>query len=104
MECWHCTRDLGEAPKRIAFRAVCDHCSSWLHVCKNCRNYKPGLPNDCMIPGTELIADREACNFCEDFVLLGEAKRSASAEDVSRRLFGDDKDVGKRSFDTLFDD
>lgn len=72
MKCWSCGKNLEEfAEGKIPFRATCDHCTAWLHCCKNCKNYKPGLPNDCMVPGTDYIADRTASNFCEDFSLLG---------------------------------
>ena len=28
------------------------------------------MANDCIIPGTEYIADRASANFCEEFKLL----------------------------------
>lgn len=70
---------------------MCDKCSAWLHCCKNCTHYKPGLPNDCDVPGTDYIADREKMNFCEEFHLLGKApEKKADPKDVMRRLFGDE--------------
>lgn len=111
MNCWHCGTHLEEAPeKRLPFRAICDKCTAWLHCCKNCKNYKPGLPNDCAVPGTEYIADREACNFCEEFVLKGEKPaQQANPDDVARRLFGESskrpqKPSSKNNFDNLFND
>lgn len=92
MKCWKCGTEQ-EAPSsgRLAFRATCDKCSSWLHCCKNCKNYQPGLPNDCKIPGTEQIADREGCNFCEEFVLLGTGpKKLADPKEAAKRLFKDE--------------
>lgn len=93
MKCWYCHIDLEDPPNgKIAFRASCDKCGSWLHCCKNCKNYKPGLPNDCAVPGTDYIADREKNNFCEEFQLLtksGGGKTPPSASDIERRLFGD---------------
>lgn len=67
MDCWKCDRQISEQPIKIGFRAVCIHCGIDLHVCKNCRYYSPGKPNDCAVPGTEFIRDREAFNFCEEF-------------------------------------
>lgn len=63
------------------------------------------MTNDCLIPGTEYIADREALNYCEEFKLLG--KPPAKKEDpsnVSKRLFKDPDDEPplKKSFDSLF--
>ncbi|HSX26681.1 MAG TPA: hypothetical protein VLE89_06715 [Chlamydiales bacterium] len=65
MNCWKCAKAIPEG--KIGFRAVCPHCDTDLHVCKNCRYYSPGKPNDCAVPGTEYIRDREANNFCEEF-------------------------------------
>ncbi|MFQ5728941.1 MAG: hypothetical protein ACE5GN_01090 [Waddliaceae bacterium] len=108
MKCWKCGTAL-EPPSggKLPFRAICDTCSMWLHCCKNCKNYKPGLPNDCAVPNTEYIADREACNFCEEFELLGVGpKQTANPDDVSRHLFGDSgsKTSSKKGFKDLFKD
>lgn len=62
--CWKCQ---GETPDPIRFRSTCPHCEIDLHCCVNCRYYSPGKPNDCIVPGTEYVRDREAANFCEDF-------------------------------------
>lgn len=91
MKCWHCGKEQNDPPNgKLSFRATCEKCHSWLHCCRNCQNYKPGLPNDCKIPGTEYIADREAANFCEEFLLLGQGPApKADAREVENRLFGD---------------
>jgi hypothetical protein len=104
MKCWKCGTDLETFPgNKIPFRATCDRCYAWLHCCKNCVNYKPGLPNDCAIPGTDYIADREACNFCEEYVPLGIGpKKTAKPDDVSKRLFGDSEVKPPKNFDDLF--
>jgi len=74
MQCWNCgflddSLDFG----KLSFRAVCEKCNAALHCCCNCKYYKPGACNDCLIPDTERIVDRTLNNFCEDFVLLGKA-------------------------------
>jgi hypothetical protein len=90
MNCWKCGAVLEESGK-LSFRAQCDKCQSWLHCCKNCKNYQPGLPNDCKVPGTDYIADREKFNFCEEFQLLGAPPaKQPDAKDVFKRLFGDE--------------
>jgi hypothetical protein len=100
MECWKCKGEVDE--KKISFRTICEACHSWLHCCKGCKNYKPGLPNDCKIPGTDQISDREGVNFCEEFSpLLKVKEKNADASDVSKKLFGEDFKE-KKSFDDLF--
>ncbi len=105
MICWHCKKELENPTGKLAFRATCDFCSSWLHVCKNCKYYKPGLPNDCAVPGTEHVADRASCNFCDEFSLTDSIeKESKSPGDVAKKLFGEDADSvpNQKNFDDLF--
>ena len=71
MKCWNCGATLDEPRDKLSFRAVCDACLANLHCCKNCKFYKPGLSNDCMVPGTDYIADRSKSNFCEEFSAVG---------------------------------
>ena len=93
MHCWKCGTELEDPPSgKLPFRATCDHCTSWLHCCKNCNYYQPGLSNDCKMPGTEYVADREGSNFCEEFQLKGEApgeERSQEKKDKFKDLFKD---------------
>lgn len=109
MKCWNCGADL-DIKDKISFRATCDKCSFYLHCCKNCKNYKPGLPNDCTVPGTEYIADRTANNYCEDFDALGKGpSMTANPTDVEQRLFGDQQSSKKpespqNRFKSLFKD
>lgn len=90
MKCWKCSKEQ-EAPSsnKLAFRAECAFCMAWLHCCKNCKNYKPGLPNDCAIPGTEYIADREAMNYCEDFSLKGTGPDNKIDNELLKKKFED---------------
>lgn len=105
MRCWKCKTELETPPlNKLPFRAICDKCQSWLHCCKNCLHYRPGLPNDCAIPNTEWIADREKGNFCEEFSLLGEIPlKKEKSNPLLERLFGE-KPEKKKNFDDLFHD
>lgn len=89
--CWKCSRNIEQMGTRLSFRAVCPYCDIDLHVCKNCRYYAPGKPNDCAVPGTEFIRDREAANFCEEFA-IGPSLRSPSDDPMkkAKRLFGEE--------------
>lgn len=101
MNCWKCLKSISEEPLKIGFRASCMHCSSDLHVCVNCRYYAIGKPNDCLIPGTEPIRDREKANLCEDFKPKTLQTSSPSSE-RAKRLFGEDELPKKKTFDSLF--
>lgn len=114
MDCWKCGKKLEELTEehrvqgsisKVDFRASCPYCQAWLHCCRNCKHYKRGLPNDCEVPDTEFISDREGKNLCDDFLLLGEKQGSiASPEEVAKRLFGDEpkEEKKKNPFDDLF--
>ncbi len=103
--CWHCKKELQELPAKMPFRALCDHCSAWLHSCKNCVYYQPGLPNDCKVPGTEYVPDREGANFCEEFKQATiEAKEDNSLSDAAKKLFGEDDIPKKKDFNSLFEE
>ncbi len=88
---------------KIGFRAVCIHCDADLHVCKNCRYYSPGKPNDCLVPGTESIQDRERSNLCEDFKPRTELENRAAIEQRARRILGEDDIKKKKDFNDLFE-
>ncbi|MDP1834386.1 MAG: hypothetical protein Q8K75_00505 [Chlamydiales bacterium] len=109
MHCWSCGTDLPDFTTRIPFKATCDKCHAWLHVCRNCKNYCPGKPNDCLIPGTELIADREKFNLCEEFNPKGEAPvKTSDLSSAEEKLFGSSdsipKPTGQDKFKNLFND
>lgn len=67
MNCNRCGRALNNSGGKIGFRDYCPNCNHSLHCCKNCKFYAVGRRNDCMIPATDYIADKEAANFCEEF-------------------------------------
>ncbi len=83
-QCWKCKATL-EVPRVVPFRATCAVCDVDLHVCVNCRHYAPGKPNECAVPGTEWVRDREKSNLCEDFAL----KEPPPSTQKFSRLFKD---------------
>jgi len=91
VNCWKCKKSLGETPAKIGFKATCPYCDIDLHCCKNCRYFSPGKPNDCMVPGTEYVRDREAANFCEEFKVK-----------ISSDPNPNEKETLKTRFDSLF--
>jgi hypothetical protein len=105
-KCWKCEVAVDLIDGRVPFRAVCDGCGSWLHTCRGCRYYQPGLANSCMIPDTDPIADREMVNHCDEFaVRVSGAVKGKSGSDAARELFGDPTDDDTpSSIDSLFND
>ncbi len=68
MQCWACGTVLQDRlVKKISFREVCEVCAVDLHSCSGCKFFQLGLSNNCKVPGTEKIVDREKNNFCDDF-------------------------------------
>jgi len=92
MQCWKCHENVELIERKLSFRAICEKCGFDLHVCKNCRYFSPGKPNDCSMPNTEYVNDRERFNFCEDFVFSQDTyrKEKPSSHDVGKKLFGED--------------
>lgn len=71
-------------------------------------NYKPGLPNDCVVKNTDFIADRVANNFCEEFKILRKSpEKGVDPKNIAKRLFGENVDEKKSTdpkthFNNLF--
>ena len=91
--CWKCGA-AWEGASQPGRSDVCPRCGFDLRCCKNCEFHDPRYHNECRIPDTELIKDRERSNFCDQFKFapLGVARKKAEAGDDPRkrldRLFG----------------
>ncbi len=90
MNCWKCHKLVSDSPIKLGFRATCPHCERDLHVCMGCRYYAPGKPNDCAVPLTEPIRDREAMNFCEEFAPQIERPTPSKTTKPFNTLFKDE--------------
>lgn len=66
--CSHCAQVIDSA-LAIGYASLCPNCSKHLHSCVNCRFYAPGSYHDCAERVEEFIADKEAPNYCDYFVL-----------------------------------
>lgn len=65
--CHRCQTQWVSEAKRPGFKEACESCSAYLHCCMNCRHHSPSLHNQCAIPTTDFVGDRQGANFCEDF-------------------------------------
>jgi hypothetical protein len=87
MKCWKCGASFETTlGGKISFRAECEKCLAALHSCMACKFYKPGYSNDCMVPGTDFIADRTKMNLCEDFAPHGNHLSSVEHSKAKKRF------------------
>ena len=82
--CWNCGARL--APEDYGREARCPTCDKSSHVCRNCRFFSPGRPNDCQEPLVERVLDKERANFCDYFEPTEEAATSSSQTSVEEML------------------
>ena len=66
-QCHKCGAPWESAKRQPGFKEFCAQCNAYLHCCRNCRFYLRSAPNQCYIPNTETIADKNMANFCEEF-------------------------------------
>ena len=107
MNCYKCKTKQEFNYNKVPFRATCFVCDSDLHVCRNCKHYIVGKPNDCNVPNTEFVSDRESNNFCEDFSFKEDLKNETkqTSHNIAKKLFKDNDDLpSKRDFNSLFKD
>jgi hypothetical protein len=104
MHCYKCRKKLN-LPSKIGFKETCPFCDYDLHVCKNCKHYIIGKPNDCNILNIEFVQDKEKNNYCEEFSFKADVDKTInkSKTEISKKLFKDsDDDYNDKSFDSLF--
>ena len=77
--CWHCGRGLSKAD--YGREVVCPWCGKATRVCRNCRHFAPGRPNDCLEPMAERVLDKDRANFCE---LFDPTERPATARQPAK--------------------
>lgn len=63
--CWACGEHL--TASHYQRESECPSCRKQTHVCRNCRFYEPGRPNDCQEPIAEPVRDKDRANFCDYF-------------------------------------
>lgn len=79
--CWACGNELSAAD--YTREGECPKCRKQTHVCRNCRFYEVGRPNDCQEPVAEAVNDKQRANFCDYFEPSSQAYRpGADAEQL----------------------
>ena len=84
-KCWNC----GAALVSLDFgrENSCLGCGKPTRVCRNCRWFAPGRPNDCEEPMAEEVMDKQRANFCGFFEAtedVAESDGKPSAEDLRK--------------------
>lgn len=80
--CWACGAKLVAADYQR--EGECPRCRKQTHVCRNCRFYQPGRPNDCQEPIAEAVGDKQRANFCDYFEPTVNAYRPGADADQLR--------------------
>ncbi len=91
--CHRCQREWVSAKRQPGVKEFCEGCAAYLHCCRNCRHFAPTLHNQCAIPTTEWVGDKEGANFCDEFEFADrEVKDGANAGEAN----------AKATFENLF--
>lgn len=111
--CFRCGAEWQADKKQPGFKDACTACSAYLHACRNCLHHNRSLHNQCAIPTTDFVGNREGANFCEDFTFKDEAGDSGSNKAGGQvrqqldALFGDDSGAAQEDkldrFKNLFE-
>lgn len=92
--CYRCGKEWTSLTKKQpGVKETCPQCNAYLHCCRNCKWYLPGKPNDCYIPNTDKVANKEGANFCDFF----EFKEGGNNADWEKK-----REEAKKNFEDLF--
>ncbi|HNZ49453.1 MAG TPA: hypothetical protein PLY90_12640 [Candidatus Hydrogenedentes bacterium] len=107
--CCKCGTPWESAHTQPGFKEYCIKCSAWLHSCAHCRFHRKTAPNQCEIPGTEAVRDRNGMNYCDAFafregrVETPDLEKQEEARKKLASLFQEEETERKPlSFDDLF--
>ena len=65
--CYRCGASLAELTPPLSRQDECPACSVYLHVCRMCEFYDPGVPKQCTEDDAEEVNEKERLNFCDWF-------------------------------------
>ena len=97
--CYRCGTSLAGFSLPLARQDVCPECRSELHVCRMCRHFDEGVPDQCREEDADPVREKARANFCDWFVAaegVWDQAAAREAEDAAVRLealFGDDVDT-----------
>ncbi|HSD09371.1 MAG TPA: hypothetical protein VLF14_00175 [Candidatus Binatia bacterium] len=95
--CHRCGAEVGA--RVVGVRDVCERCRAYLHCCRNCEFYEPGVHNECREPNAEAVANKEQGNFCDYFRLSPTSRGAAGSPGCSSLSVASD---ARNKLDALF--
>ncbi len=95
--CYRCGEEWTGAAKPSR-SDICPKCGAMVRCCRNCQYYDPHAHNQCHIPESEYVGDKERANFCEWFILSEGKKGGSGGKQTSR------EDDARKKWDKLFRD
>jgi len=81
--CWSCGQHLTAGDYHR--EGECTQCRKQTHVCRNCRFFEPGRPNDCQEPIAEPVRDKDRANFCDYFEPSTDSFQPGADSDALRK-------------------
>jgi len=94
-KCHRCGTEWDSIKRVLGVKEFCEKCSAYLHACLNCKHYNPAYHNQCGIPTTDWVGDKQGANFCDEFEF-----RDASAGDSTSAP----SEAARSALDSLFGD
>ena len=91
--CYRCGESLAHLSLPISRQDECRACRNYLHVCRMCVHFDPGVPKQCREDDAEEVMEKERLNFCDWFVA------SDTAFDAGRKA---EENAARESLDALF--
>ncbi|MEX2129861.1 MAG: hypothetical protein WD772_00115, partial [Pseudohongiellaceae bacterium] len=98
LQCWKCGNILKDIIMPFSRYEECNVCKADQHVCRMCREYDPGVADECREHRAEFVLDKEKANFCDFFRPRAKAfqKKDDTAANAARarlaELFGESRD------------
>ena len=92
--CYRCGTSLAQLSLPLSRQDECPGCSNYLHVCRMCSHFDPGVPRQCREDGAEEVIEKERLNFCDWFIA------SDTAFDPQRKA---EENQAQAALDALFD-
>ncbi len=95
ISCYRCGESLAALSLPLSRQDECPGCGNYLHVCKMCVYFDPGVPRQCREDGAEEVREKDRLNFCDWF------KPSETAFDEKRKS---EQDEAREAAEALFGD